>query len=288
MDTQTLEATEIQEKTRIARFDPDPYRYGWHEVPRTLPDGSIDFDRIPLTMTDVLHPQEGFFRMQNSDHNRLCHYLLNVMGACVALDPTAVVLGDVRIDWGVPHPRPHGPDVAVIFGVQEHQTWGTFSVTQEGVRPALIIEVTSPETRMNDLVTKVTHYARVQVPQYIVVSQRRQRGTPVSTRILLGYRLAPGATAYTKQTPDEQGRFWLDAVGIWIGLEDNEVMCYDRQGRPIEDYAKLHVARQSAEERARNAEELARNAEERARKIEERLAHLEEELRRMKGGAAER
>ena len=34
--------------------------------------------------------------------------------------------------------------LAVIFGVRERQNWGTFFVAKEGVRPALIIEVTSP------------------------------------------------------------------------------------------------------------------------------------------------
>ena len=39
--------------------DQPEFPYGWREVQRALPDGSVEFDRIPLTLEDVLHPQEG-------------------------------------------------------------------------------------------------------------------------------------------------------------------------------------------------------------------------------------
>lgn len=43
----------------------------------------------------------------------------------------------------------------VIRGVRAHQNWSTFDVAAEGVRPALIVEITSPETRMLDLALKL-------------------------------------------------------------------------------------------------------------------------------------
>ena len=57
--------------------------------------------------------------------------------------------------------RHHSPDLSVIFGVKERKDWITFDVKTEGVRPRLIIEVTSPATRSNDLVKKVQQYAKV-------------------------------------------------------------------------------------------------------------------------------
>lgn len=57
-------------------------------------------------------------------------------------DPTAVVLNHGRIAWDVPGLGAHGPDIAVILGVRERKNWSTFDVAAEGVRPALIIEIT--------------------------------------------------------------------------------------------------------------------------------------------------
>ena len=41
----------------------------------------------------------------------------------------------------------------------------------EGVRPRLIIEVSSPDSRVNDVVTKVDHYYRAGVPYYVIAYQ---------------------------------------------------------------------------------------------------------------------
>ena len=56
------------------------------------------------------------------------------------------------------------PPVHDYIGVRERQNWGTFSVVKEGVRPSLIIEVTSPKTRKGDMVDKVDEYALAGVP----------------------------------------------------------------------------------------------------------------------------
>ena len=137
----------------------DPFRYGWRYVRRRLPDGGEVFEQVPLTLEDLLHPEEGDQVPQSRHHQRICRYLVDALEARLASDPTAVVLEDVRIAWDVPDLKPHGPDIAVVFGVHDQRNWSTFDVAQEGVRPTLIIEVTSPETRVNDFVTKRDEYA---------------------------------------------------------------------------------------------------------------------------------
>jgi colicin import membrane protein len=75
----------------------------------------------------------------------------------------------------------------VIFGVREHKEWKAFHVNVEKVRPSLIIEVTSPSTRVNDVKTKVIQYARARVPYYVVadaVEKNNQRRLK-----LIAYRL---------------------------------------------------------------------------------------------------
>jgi hypothetical protein len=38
---------------------PNPFRYGWRFVRRTAEDGTESLDQVPLTLEDVLHPQEN-------------------------------------------------------------------------------------------------------------------------------------------------------------------------------------------------------------------------------------
>src|SRR5262249_39632992 len=144
----------------------------------------------------------------------------------------------VRVAWDVPDLKPHGPDIAVIFGVSQRRVWGTFSVAEEGARPALIIEVTSPETRRTDLYDKLIEDDQAGVAPYIIIDIHQRQGVP--TIRLLGYRATP--SGYVGFSLDERGRLWLDPVGVWLGIEAGRVMCYDADGIPIDDYSGVAAA----------------------------------------------
>lgn len=100
----------------------NPFPYGWRYVERTAPDGSVTFEQTPLSLEDVLHPQEGDQVTHSDLHQRICVYLYNVLRGLLAGVPGAVVLHDVRIAWDDPDLKAHGPDLAVIFGVRERKT----------------------------------------------------------------------------------------------------------------------------------------------------------------------
>ncbi len=292
----------------------DPFRYGWRLVPRPTPDNPHHMEQVPLTLEDVLHPEVGDFIVHSDRHETDRMYLTAVLRARLETSGVAIVLSDVRIAWDIPDLRAHGPDVMVIPGIRERQNWSTFEVEVEGVRPALIIEITSPETRNNDLEIKVEHYARAGVMQYVIVDDM----SPGRTRQLrlLDYRLVEGR--YVMHPLDSDRRVHLVVANLWLGIEGDHVVCYDEHGVAFGDYAT--VVRQAAEERARAqaaeeqarreaaaraaAEEQARReaaaraaAEEQARReaaareaeararadAEERLRILEEELRRLRG-----
>lgn len=245
------------------------FPYGWRYVRRTLPEGGVVSERVPLTRADLLHPQEGDQVTHNDLHQRICLYLYNVLCGLVAHMADAVVLQDVRIAWDSPDLAPHGPDVMVIFGVRERKHWSTFDVAAEGVRPALIIEVTSPETRSIDLIDKLEEYDLAGVPLYIIIDLVQRRG--IITPRLLGYRQTP--TIYEVLTPDANGRLWIEPLGIWLGLDPQSMLavCYDSEGTEIKDYVGL--------QQELRAELQARNAAER------RIQELEAEIRRLRGEA---
>ena len=245
----------------------DPYPYGWREVMRTLPDGTEVLERTPLTLEDILHPQVGDYRMHSDEHERFCNYLYNVLSARLADQPDAIVLHDLRVAWAHPDFRAHGPDIAVIFNLRRHINWSTFSEAEEGTKPSLIIEIVSPSTRSVDVVTKVDHYAQVGVPNYIIVDQFERQG--VMVRELVGYRLTPDG--YEELSPNADGWLWLESVNLWLGLDGEDLVCYDESGEALLNYVGMTAARAEAEARAAEEAQALAAAEERIRQLEAEL-----------------
>src|SRR5205085_8590452 len=125
--------------------------------------------------------------------------------------------------WGVRGLRPHSPDISVFFGVKRKYrgSRGTFHVKREKARPVLALEITSPDTRGNDISIKVEHYHSARVPLYIIVDREREEGPPR----LIGYRYRQAH--YVRMTPDEDGRLLLKPLGVRIGVRENRVVCHD-------------------------------------------------------------
>lgn len=275
----------------------DPFRYGWRHVLRgTTPDGNQIWDQVPLTQDDVLHPEVGDFIVNSTAHAHDCKYLADVIESRCEHHPRwkALVLSDTRVAWpessGL---RGHGPDVAVLKGVRSDRNRDirTFDTAAEGVRPSLIIEVTSENTRFNDLVTKVTHYHKAGVPQYVIVdAQEGEDGERVLR--LIDYRYTP--ERYVEAPPDEQGRVELLGLGLLLGVRDGRVVLYDaKSGQEQGNYREVvraleaaSAARAEAEKaieeavEARNEAERGRKAAEEASKEAERGRKAEEEARR--------
>lgn len=286
----------------------DPFRLGWRYVRKEGPDGEVDFEQVPLTPEDVLHPQEEDFIVQGERHVQDCLYIYSVLRRLVRGRPGVRVFHDHRMDWGVEGVRPHGPDFTVLEGVPEDRDTleGTVYVGAIGARVLLVIEVTSPTTRENDLVKKVAQYDQAGIPWYFIVDQLSAGPDPL---YLLGYRAT--AEGFTRLRPDERGRLWVEPLCFWLAFEDGRAVCYDEQGHRVPDNvelaevveqtaarmeeaeADLHEAdaraqaearaRQEAEARARQEMQLRQQKEQEIAAMLDRLQAQEEELRRLRG-----
>jgi len=216
----------------------DPYKYGWRYVKHIGTDGKAFFEQVPLTPYDILHPQVEDFQMHNHAHESMVRYISNACERQLANDPTAVILTDVRMAWKRADLKAHGPDIAVVFGVKAKKNWSTFDEAEEGTRPSLIIEVTSPDTRNIDLKTKVKQYALAGVDYYVIIDSHKKKPR------LLGYELTEAG--YMPLKANEQGGLWLEPVHMWLALvAEDEVECYDEHGQLILKYAELEQARQN-------------------------------------------
>jgi Protein of unknown function (DUF820). len=143
-----------------------------------------------------------------------------------------------------------------------------------------MIEITSPETRENDVVWKVAHYARAGVAQYVIVDNIGRRGERQLR--LLDYRLV--GDTYRLQPPDERGWVYLELADLWVGVEGDHVVCYADDGTAFGDYAT--VVQQAAEAEARARQEAAARAEAEEQARREAAARAEAEARARQEAAA--
>jgi Uma2 family endonuclease len=277
-------------------------RYGYREVARQLPDGTVVFDRVALTLDDLLHPQLGDVAVESSVHDQERHYLASVFRSQLEDDPKTLVLSDCGVYWDNPELKHHSPDVAVIFNIRsQRENWSSFQVAEEGTRPRLIIEVVSPEYRKNDTVAKVLHYYQAGVAWYVIVDREQEDDPP---KLVVRRHQAGG---WEEVALNEKGRVWLPMVRVWLGVQDGRVACFDGDtGAMFGDYSA--VRRELAEKESRiefleaqmeveidarrevlaraNALETRAKAEAEARRmLEAQVTALQAELAHARGGS---
>ena len=249
--------------TKFPIVPSDRFRYGWRPVRVVAADGTVAFDQIPLTLEDVLFPKTGDFIVQTDSHENDILYLKDVFKARLAGDRTAAVISDCRVDWNLPGVKPLGPDIAVFFGVKRYRDWATFDVAAEGAQPALVVEVTSPDTRQNDVGPKFAFYYQARLPVYLI-ADASQRGKHRHLD-LIGYRYT--RRGYRRIPLDENGRVFLEPVRLCVGVSRDRLAGYERlacfdpeTGEEFGDYTAPAEARAAAEQQARTAKQEAQAA----------------------------
>ena len=247
--------------------DADPFRHGWRYVKVTRPDGKVEFDQVPLSMEDVLHPEEGDVNLQGDAHLEDCLYLKSAFMARLADNPGAIVLSDCRVDFSTPDVRPLGPDIGIFFDAKRHNNWATFELAAEGARPILVIEITSPDYWDNDFVRKVDLYYRCGVPLYVIVDVSETK----TTRHLDFYAFQTTPDGYEPIEVTDR-RIWLEEVGLWLEMSEDDlgerVSLYDpERGRQYGTYT-AEFERAQAGERHAETERVRADTEERRAETE--------------------
>jgi hypothetical protein len=168
----------------------------------------------------------------------------------------------------------------VVFNVKQIKNWSTFYEAEEGTRPTLVVEITSPGTRGTDLEDKLVEYEQAELAYYVIADSYERRGKTYSR--LFGYELT--ATGYQPIKPNEQDWLWLEPVQVWLAWQGDKLVCYNRQGELIRNYAGEHQARREAEAHAeaeaKRAETEAKRAEAEAKRAEAEAKRAEAETKR--------
>src|SRR5262245_2840330 len=92
----------------------EPFRYGWRFVKKIQRDGTLDLVQVPLTLEDVLHPQEDDHISESTLQERDAEYLRPIFRLRAARLPGGYYLADCLVNWGVPGIGNHSPDLAVF------------------------------------------------------------------------------------------------------------------------------------------------------------------------------
>ena len=242
---------------------------------------------------EIDYPESDGKPMAESDlHRELMFYLIHLLQRFFA-QQVAYVSGNLLIYYAEgDNSKAVAPDCFVAFGVGPHKR-RTFKLWEEGVGPAVVIEVSSRKTRREDLTTKKHLYAQLGVREYFIYDPTADYLRPA----LVGFTLT--ATGYQPMPPllkeERPGKFLLPAantppafisqvLGLRLTLSaHNDLLLYE-----LASGARLltdEEARRTAEERASDAEVRATDAEERAAQIATENAKLRAELARLRGAA---
>ncbi len=191
------------------------------------------------------------------------------------------------------------PDAYVVFGVAKILR-DSFKTWEEGGHvPAIVFEVTSPKTKLEDLGNKKAKCAVCGVEEYFMYDPRGEYLTPP----LKGYRLKDGD--YVPIAPDSKSRIHSSVLDLNICLDDSGLICLldPKTKKPLMRMAEIDkrlveetAARRVAEAARRKAETAARreaaarkkaetDAAEARKQSDAEIARLKQELKRLKNGS---
>jgi hypothetical protein len=245
------------------------------------------------------------FAAVNVFYNSLQHY-------AARLSPPLYVAAMLPIRY---HPVPGDPRIlqlapdVLVARIDPHFR-SSYRLEEEGVAPAFVLEVISPESRQRDTVAKRRAYEAMGLEEYLLFDPVGGLLTPR----LQGYRRE--GERFVKWERDEEGRLWSEVLGAWLRMVGEELRLERQDGTlepsPAEAEARAReeaLARERAEAAAREQavarerEALARERAEAAareqavarereavarERAEEEVRRLAEELARLRAGLEHR
>ncbi len=243
-----------------AEAEDDFYGSRWIEVETA--EGRT-FKEVPLTLEDLLNPQEGDQVTQTPDHgNALSETKESLRCFLATKDHDFVIWDDVLMKWKDPTIPQAAPDIAVIPGIKEEKNQrSSFDEEQEGTCPIFIMETLSKHTADIDRKEKPLIYHSAKVKEYFLLDPLKEQWE------LTGYRLVPGWTEYKEIQPDGRGRLLAETLGVRFSIAPagNDLIAEEAAtGEPLRKPIEESMARQAAESRASKEAEARQAAESRA------------------------
>ena len=232
----------------------------------------------------MMYPERDGKPMGETDiHIDAMIYLREALKEYFRQTPQVYVAGNLLIYYEENNPSASiAPDVFVVPGVHKHQR-RTYKLWEEGPPPAVVFEVTSRSSRLEDTGTKRAVYAMLGVQEYFVYDPLGEYLRPA----LQGYRLQEGD--YQRVQPASAGHLVSQVLGLEMRLEEGRLRLVDpTTGERLLTHEEAQEARQIAQDRAAQAEDRAAQAEDRAAQEVAARQEAEAALHRLRAELARR
>jgi len=197
--------------------------------------------------------------------------------------PDVYLTSDMFFYYEEGNPRAvKAPDLMVIKGVADRTPRRTYKLWIEKLLPCLIFEITSAETKRDDLVVKRELYARLGVHEYFLFDPLGDYLAPP----FRGLRLREGR--YEPIKPDEDGMLESIELGVKLRPAGFTLRMYDlATGRLILNMAERAARGDRADALERSLDAERAHAEAERRRADAERAHAEAEGRRANSLEAE-
>jgi Uma2 family endonuclease len=207
-------------------------------------------DHVTTPATQIHYPESDGKPMGETDvHIDALIYLREALRDYFRDDPQTYVAGNMLLYYEAGNPAACvAPDVFVVQGVAKGER-RTYRLWDEGQAPAVVFEITSRGSRLEDLGTKRAIYAMLGVREYFLYDPLGEYLRPS----LQGYRLQEGE--YQRVPPGAEGRLVSQALSLELRLEDGRLRVFNpTTGERLLTPAEALVARRVADVRASRAE----------------------------------
>ncbi|GAB4216334.1 MAG: hypothetical protein OHK0022_57330 [Roseiflexaceae bacterium] len=221
---------------------------------------------------DLLYPESDGKPLGETDvHRREILALIDILERFFRALADTYVSGNLMFYYEQGNPAAViSPDVFVVKGVP-NKLRRTYKLWEEQQPPAVVFEITSRSTRLEDKGTKRALYAMLGVREYFLFDPLAEYLKPP----LQGFRLS--GEEYLPLLPDADGALESGELGLRLLPDGDQLRVFElATGQPLLRSVDLDDARRAAEQRAQ-AEAAARQA------AEQELERLKAELARLRG-----
>lgn len=197
-------------------------------------------------------------------------HLLNALRYFFRKQSDVYVIGNMFFYYRQGNKRKHkAPDIMVVKGIDATIRRRSYKLWEEKVPPSVVIELTSAETKNEDIVTKPALYASLGIKEYFLFDPLFE----YLDEQLLGYRMVDGE--YIPIKPDTDGDLHSEELGIIFSIDGALLRVVDPQTG--EFIPALEEAVEQAEQEAQRAKQEAQRAAEAEAEIQ-RLRVMIEQL----------
>jgi hypothetical protein len=210
-------------------------------------------------------------------HRLLRNALIDTLQAFYVDEPLVHVTGDVLLFYEKGNRRKHlAPDLFIAFGVGKHIR-DNYLMWEEAP-PSVVLELTSPTTRADDLGPKFALYRdELKVKEYFLFDPKEDLISPS----MQGWRLAKGQYRAIRPVA---GRLPSRELGLHLEREGNRAYLWnpDTGRRLLSPAQQAEEARERAEEARERAEESREQAEDAREQAEAARGQAESEIARLR------